>query len=127
MASDRILRIACGCSVAYNLAGAVSLAWPATFAAPWGMPVPNTRFYTTQLALVVLLFAGVYGWLATSAQPHRPVVAVCAVGKLQFFAVFVAYWAMGQLPARAVLSATGDLVLGLIFAWWLWSTRAGRG
>ena len=121
-----MLRAACAASVVYNLAGAATLAAPARLGAPWGMPVPVPSFYTTHLALIVLLFAGVYAWLARAPRPDRALVAVSTWGKLQFFAVYVGYWAAGELPARAVVSAGGDLVLGLVFAWWLWVTRAPR-
>jgi hypothetical protein len=65
----------------------------------------------------------VYAWLARSPRPSRALVAVSTWGKLQFFTVYLGYWLAGQLPGRAVVSASGDLVLGLIFAWWLWATR----
>jgi hypothetical protein len=123
----RVLRVACVASVVYNVAGAATLASPARLGAPWGMPVPVPSFYTTHLALIVLLFAGVYAWLARAPRPDRAVVVLATWGKLQFFAVYAGYWAAGQLPNRAVVSTSGDLVLGLAFAWWLWATRAARG
>jgi hypothetical protein len=122
----RVLRAACVVSVAYNVAGAATFAFPHRLGAPWGMPVPVPSFYTTHLALVVLLFAAVYAWLAWAPRPDRALVRLSAWGKLQFFAVYVGYWIAGELPGRAVVSASGDLVLGLIFAWWLWATRASR-
>jgi hypothetical protein len=122
----RVLRAACAASVIYNVAGAATLAAPARLGAPWGMPAPVPSFYTTHLALIVLLFAGVYAWLARAAQPNRAVVVISTWGKLQFFAVYVGYWVAGQLPGRAVASASGDLVLGLAFLWWLRATRPAR-
>jgi hypothetical protein len=113
-------------SVLYNVAGAATLAFPARLGGPWGMPVPAESFYTTHLAAIVLLFAGIYAWLARAARPDRALVTVSALGKLQFFGVYVAYWAAGQLPLRAVGSASGDLLLGLAFAWWLWATRGRK-
>ena len=126
MTPNRLLRVACVVSVAYNLAGAATLASPGRLGSPWGMPVPVPSFYTTHLALIVLLFAAVYAWLASAPRPDRALVAVATWGKLQFFAVYVGYWIAGQLPGRAVVSASGDLVLGLVFAWWLWVTRPAR-
>jgi hypothetical protein len=126
MSPTRLLRAACVVSVGYNLLGAATIVSPQRLGAVWGMPAPVPSFYTTHLALIVVLFAGVYAWLARAPEPSRALVAVATWGKLQFFAVYLGYWLAGQLPGRAVVSASGDLILGLVFAWWLWATR-GRG
>lgn len=63
--------------------------------------------------------------LALRPRIDRPLLFVGAPGKLGFFALAVAYWAAGDLPAAAVPQAMPDLALALVFLWWLWTTRRG--
>jgi hypothetical protein len=121
--ADRILRGALWASVPYNVLGAVSLAFPEALAGLAPLPPATPRFYAVQLALVVLLFAGVYAWLARSAVIDRPLLAVGALGKLAFFAGCAAFWLAGQADALVPLTATGDLALALVFLGWLRADR----
>ena len=69
--------------------------------------------------MTIGLFGGVYAWLARQPQINRPLVVVGALGKLGFFLLAVAYWMTDALPASAVPKAVSDLVLALIFRWWV--------
>jgi hypothetical protein len=118
----RIVRGALWASVPYNLVGAASLAFPEALAGLAPLPPATPRFYAVQLALVVLLFAGVYAFLARSPVIDRPLLAVGALGKLAFFGGCAAFWLGGQAEALVPLAATGDLALALVFLGWLRST-----
>jgi hypothetical protein len=126
MTATHWLRLGCAISVPYNLLGALGLAGIPAVRALGDLPPAPPGIYATQLALIILLFAGVYVWLAASRAPSRAVVVLCAAGKLQFFAVFVAYWARGEVSSQAVAGAAGDLVLGALFLWWWWVTPTVR-
>lgn len=90
------------------------------------LPLPAPRFYAAQVALTIALFGGVYAWLARQQRISRPLLVVGALGKLGFFALYVAYWAAGDLPGETVPQATPDLVLAAVFLWWVWAESAAR-
>lgn len=90
------------------------------------LPLPLPPFYAAQLALVIGLFAGVYVWLARQPVILRPLLLVATLGKLGFFSLFVLFWTVGDLPFPSVVRASPDLLLGLIYAWWLWPTTTPR-
>jgi hypothetical protein len=126
MARDRVIRAALWSSVALNLLG-VAVFLPAALGHPSVLlPIPAPRFYAGQVGLTIALFCGVYAWLARQAVISRPLVVVGALGKLGFFLLFVAYWAVGDLPFGAVLQATPDLVLAAVFLWWAAAGRRNR-
>ena len=79
--------------------------------------------YLATVALFVLLFGAGYLWVALTGHPERLFIALSAAGKLGFVVVVVILWASGGLPLRALVTGLGDLPFGLLFAWWLWSTR----
>jgi hypothetical protein len=37
--------------------------------------------------------------------------------------LILAFWFLGQTPARGVLAVTGDLAFAGVFAWWLLGNR----
>jgi hypothetical protein len=124
MDHDRWVRRALTFSVFYNLAGAILFAFPSSALGQLaGLPHPVPAFYCAFVALFVSLFAGAYAWLAVQPEIDRPLVAFAAIGKTGAFAAIVAFWLLGDLPGRGVLTATGDLALAGIFAWWLVFTR----
>jgi hypothetical protein len=127
MNRDRVLRVALWISVVYNLLGAWALAAPASWAGrtastPDGVPF----FFRAELAFVVVLFGSLYLWLALRPRLDDvvPLVVLGAVGKAGFFLVYVATWLRGDFPINAVVTASGDMVLALIFGWWALARRA---
>jgi hypothetical protein len=123
MSRDRVMRSALWAAALLNAAGLAVFVPPAIGLAPDLLPVPGPPFYAAQVALTIALFGGVYVWLAFQPEINRPLVVVGALGKLGFFLLAVAYWISGDLPANAVPKAAPDLVLALIFFWWI---RTGR-
>jgi hypothetical protein len=123
MSPDRVIRAALWASVAVNALGVAVFLPPALGGATGMLPVGAPRFWIAQTGFVIALFGGVYAWLARRAVIDRPLLIVGAIGKLGFFALIVAYWLAGDLPARSVPQAAPDLVLATIFLWW----AAGEG
>jgi hypothetical protein len=73
--------------------------------------------------MTVGLFIGLFGlgYLATglAGRADRLFLALGAGGKLGFFALMTGFWLMGEVPARAELLASADLVFGGLFAAYL--------
>lgn len=114
-----LIRRALWATAVINVFGALGFLFPESLGQNVGMPVPVSPFYTWYIALVVLIFAGVYTWLARQAVIDRPLLWVGAIGKAGFFAVCLASWVIGDLPARGVLLSSVDVVFAAIFVWWL--------
>jgi len=124
MARDRGIRIALWVAAGLNLIGIAAFLSPTAIGGmAGGLPEPGSPFYTTELALVLALFAGAYVWLARQAVIDRPLVALATLGRAGFFTLATAWWLLGELPGRTLLSLTPDPVLAAVFAWWLWATR----
>jgi hypothetical protein len=79
--------------------------------------------YLATVALFVMLFGVGYLVVGLSGRPERLFIGLAAAGKLAFVAVVAGFWTSGAVPLQAFLTALGDLPFGLLFAWWLWSTR----
>jgi hypothetical protein len=116
---DRIMRGALRATAIFNVGGALAFLFPASVGQLAGLPAPETRVYSTLVALFAILFCGAYAWLARQPRIDRPLVAFAALGKSSFFVVVLLLWLSGALPGLAVLTASGDLLFALIFAWWL--------
>jgi len=124
MARDRGIRIALWVAAGLNLIGIAAFLSPTAIGGmAGGLPEPGSPFYTTELALVLALFAGAYVWLARQAVIDRPLVALATLGRAGFFTLATAWWLLGELPGRTLLSLTPDPVLAAVFAWCLWATR----
>jgi hypothetical protein len=124
--ADPTIRIALWFSVALNLLGTVLFASIAAGHPLMPMPIMPPPFFAAQVALTIALFGGVYAWLALQPSIDGPLLVVSAIGKLGFFALFVIYRATGDLPWSSVMQASPDLILGVVYLWWLRSrsTRA---
>lgn len=122
-APDATLRRALAASVVYNLSGSLGFLFPEPIGRWIGFPTPVPRLYPALIAMVVLLFAAVYAWLYRARVLDRSLVALSALGKTGFFAVFAGAWWAGHVPLRAVLAVSGDLGFAMVFAWWLAVTR----
>ena len=119
MQSERFIRNVLWISVGFNLLGAMAFLFPATVGQLSALPTPVPRLYTWLLASMVLLFGGMYAWLAMQLEINRPLLAIGAIGKLLVFCVFTACWMLGDVSPLAVAGASGDLALAGLFTWWL--------
>lgn len=126
MLRDRLMRRALAASAVFNLGGAVLFAFPDSSPGRLaGLSSAVPGIYSAMVAWFVLLFAGVYAWLARQAEIDRALVGFAAIGKAGAFSIFAACWILGQISGRAAFAGTGDLVFAGIFAWWLLGSRAG--
>lgn len=122
--NDRIIRSALWATVALNAVGVAVFAPPALgYHSAW-LPVEVPRYFAAQVGFIILLFGGVYAWLAMQPRINRPLVVVGGLGKLGFFGITLVYAIAGDVPAAMALNATPDLVLAAIFLWW--ASRAPR-
>jgi len=116
---DRVVRRALMATAFSNLGGAALFAFPDSIGRLAALPVPVPTVYAMLLALFVLLFGGMYGWLAVQPVIHRPMVALAAIGKAGAFVVVAACWAFGAAELLSLIVISGDLAFAAIFAWWL--------
>jgi hypothetical protein len=84
-----------------------------------GLPVGSHPLYLATVGMFVGLFGLAYLWTAVAGRADRLFIAIAAAGKLSFFALLVSFWAIGDLPMRAVVAGTGDLIFGAMFLAWL--------
>lgn len=124
---DHVLRIALWATVALNVLGTIVFALPALGRASPLLPMAVPPYFAAQIGFTILLFAGVYAWLALQPQVNRPLIVVGGLGKLGFFALTAAYAFAGEVPVGMALNATPDLMFAGIFLWWARGagTRAG--
>lgn len=108
---------------AFNFGAALMLAFPDSIGSFSGLPGSGPLFYRWLIVLFVALFGGAYAWMAMQPQICRPLVALAAMGKTGVFVVSVVCWQIGDLPARSLPPAIGDLAFAVVFAWWLRASR----
>ena len=75
--SDPLIRRALWVSAIFNASGAVAFAFPAgPLGQLAGLPADVPGIYRALLAMFVLLFGGMYAWLAVQPAVHRPMVGL---------------------------------------------------
>ena len=89
-----------------------------------GLPAGGHPLYLLTVGMFVLLFGLAYLWTAVKGRAEPLFIAMAAAGKLSFFALLVGFWAAGELPGRAPLAGTADLIFGVLFSVWLLAGRA---
>ena len=120
MTNDLFMRRVLRTTAVMNFGGALLFAFPGSLLGQLaGLPAPAPPLYTVFIAFLVALFGATYAWLARQPRIDRPLVAFSAIGKTGFFVVVSLCWLFGEVPARTVLTAAGDLVFAAIFVWWL--------
>ncbi|MCA9075161.1 MAG: hypothetical protein KDA93_09015 [Planctomycetaceae bacterium] len=123
MQSERFIRSVLWVAVGFNLLGAMAFLFPETVGQLSALPVPVPRLYAWLLASMVLMFGGMYAWLAMQLEINRALLAIGAIGKALVFCVFTACWLLGDVPFLAILGASGDLILAGLFTNWLIRSR----
>lgn len=92
--------------------------------AAFGLPGPIHPLYLLIIAIWIFAFGVAYLWLAFAEKLERLFLVVAAAGKISFSLLFIGFWMAGELPGRAALLSTSDLLFGVIFLRWLYQTRA---
>ena len=113
------LRIALWAAAFFNLGAGILFAFASSLGHLVGMPLPVPRVYGVFIAMFIILFAGAYAWMACSAHIDRPMLALAALGKAAAVALAIVFYSLGELGPRALVAASGDLLLAVLFAWWL--------
>ena len=114
------MRVALAATAVMNLVGAAIFAPLSTLAHDLGgFPAGAHPLYAWTVAEFIGFFGVGYGWCAWTGSAPRLFVALGAAGKLAFFATLLAFFAQGELPARAVAFGSADLWFGLAFLFWL--------
>ncbi|MBL8168218.1 MAG: hypothetical protein JNJ50_08700 [Acidobacteria bacterium] len=119
------MRAALWATAVMNLLGAVTFVPQITLGREMmGLPAAGHPLYLWIIAEFIFVFGVAYGWCAWTARAPRVFVAVAAAGKLAFFVTMAACWLAGDLPMKAALGASGDLLFGSLFVCWLVQTQA---
>lgn len=120
MSQDAFIRRILWLSALFNLGGAYLFAFPASALGQFaGLPAAVPLLYRAFVALFVLLFGGLYAWLAMQPVVHRPMVAFAAIGKSSAFVLMLLLWLLGEASLRGVQAITGDLLLAVLYLHWL--------
>jgi hypothetical protein len=118
MSRDRVLRYALWATVALNALGGIVFALPALGHPSPFLPMSVPPYFAAQIGYTIVLFGGVYAWLALQPQFNLQLVVVGGLGKLGFFTLTVVYYLAGAVPVGMALNAMPDLVFAGIFLWW---------
>lgn len=110
-------------SAVFNLGGAALFFYPDSLGALAGLPAEVPMVYRAFVATFVLLFGGLYAWLAMQPVMHRPMVAFSAIGKASACALVLTLWVLGEADWRGVLAVAGDGLLAALYFAWLRQTR----
>ncbi len=117
------MRLALYATAVMNIVGSFSFVpYFASLRTQFGFPDTHPM-YLWILAAWIMAFGFCYLWMAISSRRDRIFVTIGAVGKLSFFAIIAAYVALGQLPLLTLAAASGDLLFGIIFLFWLAISR----
>lgn len=117
-------------AAAYNLIGASSpLLLPQLFSSLFFVSPPPTLSVVASLHLQfawfsVLLFGLGYGLVALNPACNRGIVFLAILGKLYVGVLFFLRWQQGFLKVSALLGGLGDVVFAVLFAVFLFKTRA---
>ena len=106
-----------------NLAAGLAFLPPAQpLRALAGMP-DGEPLYLATVALFVMLFGAGYAYVGLTGRDERLFLTLSAIGKISFVTIVTFYWLGARLPFQAVATASGDLVFGVMFAAWLFTSR----
>ncbi len=118
------MRVALWATTLLNLLG--SIAFVPQF--PMGremmsLPAAGHPIYLWIIAEFIFIFGVAYAYCAWTSRAPRVFIGVAAAGKLSFFATMVGFWLAGEVPMKAALGASSDLLFGGLFLLWLAQTR----
>jgi hypothetical protein len=111
-------------SFPFNLIAAWMLMRPASaFGQFVGVPTDVPSLYSLVVGFLICEFGVTYAWLALQKHIHRPLLAFCAIGKSGVFGIVLLLWLGAAVSGRLLLMASGDLMLAIIWFWWLFNSR----
>lgn len=108
-----------------NVGGALLFALPASpLGQLAGLPADVPLLYRAFVTLFVLIYGGMYAWLAVQPVIHRPMVALAAIGKSSAFALVLLLWLVGEASAKSLALLAADLALAALYCLWLRRERS---
>ena len=114
------LRRALYATAVMNVGAAIGFLPPVTsMRALAGLPLDAPPLYLATVGMFVLLFGLAYLWTAIRGCSEPLFMALAGGGKIAFFALLVWFWGAGDLPLRAPVLGSADLVFGSLFLAWL--------
>lgn len=95
---------------------------PVAFGASAGIDYrPPAELPARTAGLLIAVFGIGYAFVAARPAANRDLVRLGIIGKLAFVALVTVVWLAGDVPTRAALLVSGDLVFAALF--WLVLTR----
>ena len=123
MNATRLVRYSLWTTAPLNVVAAYMLAFPGSaLGRLFDLPASVPGIYAGLVSFLVLMFGGVYAWLASRPEIDRPLLAIGAIGKGGVFVVTLCVWLAGASSGRTVLIGAGDLAFASLWAWWLIDT-----
>jgi hypothetical protein len=120
MLTNALFRRLLWAAALFNVLGALMLGFPGSpLGQLAGLPAEVPLLYRILVAAFVLLFAGCYAWLAAQPEPHRPMVALGAIGKSAVVLIVIALWLAAEASSSSLAMVGGELVFAAVFLWWL--------
>lgn len=114
-------------SAPFNFLAASLLAFPGSAPAQLiEFPAPVPALYTMLTSFLVVLFGGMYAWMAMQERVPRQLLVLGILGKTGVFVIASALWLAGDGSVRLVGLASGDLGFATLWFLWLRSNRASQ-
>ena len=125
MNSQSLVRTTLWLSFIYNVGGAYLLAFPSSYIGQiLVLPQRVPPLYAGLLSFAILMFGIIYAWLARQPDIDQHLLFVGGAGKLCIFLIIAATWLQGNVSGKFAILATGDLLFGSLWLWWLYSNRS---
>ena len=107
-------------SAPFNWGAALIILLPQSLPGQWlGLPAAPT-LYAALLAFLVAVFGGADLWAGWRSQPiSRVVLCMGSFGKIGVFVITAGLAAVGSASLSLLAVAVVDLVLGVLWVWWL--------
>jgi hypothetical protein len=123
--NTQLLRFSLSAGVPFNIVAAALLAFPNTkLGQLLQLPANVPTVYSIMLGYLVFMFGCAYGWMALQETVNKPLLCFCAIGKCGVFVLAVILYGLSEAKLAMVLTSSGDLILGALWFYWLWSHKA---
>ena len=124
----RFLRLTLVVAALMTAFGAYIFASPGSgFGQQYDLPANAPVVYRALVGLMLIVFAGMYAWMATQEVLLRPLLWLGVIGKGGAFLTALSLFALGLISAGPVSMLVGDGVLSVTWAVWLARTMGGNG
>lgn len=116
---EKWFRIALFATAAMNILGAfIFVPANSSLREQFGFPEAHP-LYLWIIAIWIFAFGLCYLWMAIKQSRERLFIVIGAIGKFSFFGNLLILAMIGELPFRAALGGSGDLIFAVLFVIWL--------